>query len=116
MNQLPLLYLIAPFLPLGVYVGMLIVALTRVGRNPRASAFVAAASILMLVGLGISNFAPIFLGRLLRPENMVVYLGGVYLFSTVLSCLGLVLLTVAALGERASTERPFSTPPSRDPR
>jgi hypothetical protein len=116
-NQLPLLYLIAPFLHFMVYLGMLVIALTRAGRNPRGSAFVAAASIIMLIGLGISSFAPLVLGRLLRPENIVVYMGGVYLFSTVLSCLGLILLTAAALGERTPSEqRPFSTPPSRDPR
>lgn len=115
-NQLPLLYLIAPFLHFMVYLGMLIIALTRAGRNPRGSAFVAAASIIMLIGLGISSFAPLVLGRLLRPENIVVSMGGVYLFSSVLSCLGLILLTAAALGERTPSERPFSTPPSRDPR
>jgi hypothetical protein len=125
MNAPIILFSLSRIALLLVYVGMLAFALARAKRTPWASSLVVAAALLMLVALATSFGAQMLLTHLVEPESMVIGMGLVSLATTMCSCLGLCLLTLAALGEPPSArqrqhelgapERFDSAPPRRNP-
>jgi hypothetical protein len=125
MNAPIVLFSVSRVLLLVVYVGMLAFALARAKRTPWASSLVVAAALLMLVAMATSFGAQILLTNLVEPESMVIGMGLISLAATMCSCLGLCLLTLAALGEPPASrqqqhelgapERFDSAPPRRDP-